>query len=192
MLLQVNKLLQQVRPDYLPLLREFLERCVICSVMLDAAADHAMHTCRRLRAVMEFRHDQGREALKLHMRLKFNDKTTCWTCFSPWWVCVDYKICPQHSAARKRLITTSLAIAWETCSSTDTCCLAREESGAPMGATASKIREWYGQHADPSARKYYFVSNAAVVLLNLWSALLAQADVSSSHHPLAKRACYGV
>ncbi len=60
---------------------------------------------------MEFRHDYEREGLELQSRLKFNDKTMCWTCFSLWWVCVDYKICPQHNGASKRLVTMLLTTA---------------------------------------------------------------------------------
>jgi hypothetical protein len=177
---------QQIRHDYLPLLREFLERCVICAVTGDAAAHHATHTCRQLRAVLDFWLDQHSEALELYTRLQFLERTTCWHCMSPWWVCGDYKVCPQHSAASKRLVTTSLTVAWEMRTTNDTCRLALEESGAPMDATASEIRVWFDQHADPSAGEYNYVSNAAVVLLNLWSALLTLEAATSCHHRLAK------
>ncbi len=107
---------------------------------------------------------------------------------SLWWVYIGYNVCPQHSAASKRLVTTSLTVAWEMRTTNDKCHLALEASRAPMGATAGEIQVWFGQHADPSAGEYNYVSNAAVVLLNLWSALLAEEDASSSHHWLAKRA----
>ncbi len=103
-------------------------------------------------------------------------------------MCVDYTVSPQHSAASKRLVTTSLTVAWEMRTTNDTCRLALEVSDAPMDATASEIRVWFGQHADPSAEEYNYVSNAAVVLLNLWSGLLVPEAATSSHHQLAKRA----
>jgi hypothetical protein len=83
LLSQVKQLPQQIRQDYLPLLREFLERCIICAVTGDAAVHHATHACRRLRAVLDFRPDQDSEALELHTRLQFLERTTCWHCMSP-------------------------------------------------------------------------------------------------------------
>jgi hypothetical protein len=136
---RVKRLPQQIRQDYLPLLRDFLEHCVICILTGDAAVHHATHTCRRLRAVLDFRPDQHNEALELHTRLQFLDGTACWLCMSPWWVYVIYKVCPQHSAASKRLITTSLTVAWEIRTTNDTCRLALVASGTPMDATASEI-----------------------------------------------------
>jgi hypothetical protein len=188
LLFLVKWLLQQIRQDYLPLLHKFLECCVICAITGDAVAHHATHACRWLRAVLDFRPDQHSKTLELYTRLQFLEMTTCWHCMSLWWVCVNYKVSLQHNAASKRLVITSLTVAWAMRMSNDTCRLALKVSGTPMGATADEIRVWFGQHADPSAGEYNYVSIAAVVLLNLWSALLAPEAATSSHHRLAKRA----
>ncbi len=65
----MKQLPQQIRQDYLPLQRELLERCIICAMTGDAAAYHATHACRRLRAVLDFQPDQHSEALELDTRL---------------------------------------------------------------------------------------------------------------------------
>jgi hypothetical protein len=83
LLFQVNRLPQLIRQDYLLILREFLERYVICAVTSNATTYHATHACKRLRAVLDFRPDQDSEALKLHIRLQFLELTMCWHCMSP-------------------------------------------------------------------------------------------------------------
>jgi hypothetical protein len=63
-------------------------------------------------------------------------------------MCINYKVCLQHFAASKRLITTLLTMAWEMHFSNDRCSFALKALGALMSATASKFCRWFGQHAD--------------------------------------------
>jgi hypothetical protein len=174
----VSRLPQQIRHDYPPLLKHFLQRCVICSVAGKNSDNHTMPECSRRAAVLDFRPNHNVEILQLHRKLVFQEKSTHWKCFIPWFVCVDHEICPSKMTVCCDLICTSLATAWWMRTTSDICRNALHASHAPVDATTEEIREWLGQHVDPSASELNFVSNAAVVLMNLWSALRAE-DASS-------------
>jgi hypothetical protein len=72
----VSRLPQQIRQDYPPLLHHFLQCCVICSVAGENADNHTTPECSRRRAVLNFNPSDNGEAMQLHRKLVFEEKST--------------------------------------------------------------------------------------------------------------------
>jgi hypothetical protein len=120
-------------------------------------------------------------------RFTFRPLATYFSCWQPYFICKDmHPPCSEMREMLRCLMRATVSAAWWLRDFSPICLAVLQDAGAPMSST-DEYRKWLMDYVDDNADQYQWVSNAALVTMNLWQGLYSMAESDTPILRSAKR-----